>query len=271
MLGDNLFKASFFESLVGGNLLVLGLWYLNRPFLLENFPHVAADVSSTGATGLGGKLVILTLSSVVAAILINHVVDAVVPVIVGDSLYAGKRYSRVKNVLIYCFRFITFSSTEDPRTVAIRRYLLSKRRRWFLEMARSWAKASEADLADRSEMVKVHQHITTRLRTLSDSSRKALADAYSEVAFAGGIFVALLLLMPASIAAKILNATVSVSTQYDVSMLFVLLGLYGMTVASGFLFRRRLRTFFSQVITLGMHYYDIQKHSNNKITTQKSR
>lgn len=44
----------FLGIFMPGALLVVGIWYLHRPFLLKYFPHVASDIGTSGA-GAGIK------------------------------------------------------------------------------------------------------------------------------------------------------------------------------------------------------------------------
>ncbi len=258
MLSDNLFKGSSLESLVGGNLLTLGLWYLNRPFLLENFPNAASEAATSGMAGFGGKLVILTLSSIISAIFLSHLVQVVIPLMIEGDSYINKRHDNAKRLAAFMLKLFTFGSEPDPRIVIIRRYIASNRRAWFLEMASRWGRSSYCALQDDSEIIRVHQHITSRLRVVSEQTRSSLKEAYAEVEFSGSIFIAIMLLFPAGILSIYLNSTVSkVHTQHGLATGIIIFVIYVGGVASGFFFRRVLRNYFSKVIMLGLHYFDV--------------
>jgi hypothetical protein len=260
-------KGSVVETFVAGNLLVIGTWYIHRPFLLDTFPQIASDVDSTGIAGIGGKFLFLTLASTVMGIYITHIFDAIVPIMVGGPLYANKRQKYIKMIIIWFFKIFTFSFEKDPRIVSTRRYLTSIRKDWFLEVVRDWARSSEAEMKDESEIVKVHQHITTRLRVLSDASRRSIQDAYSDVVFAGSIFVSFILLIPVSLLALYTNKTVSsaIKTIPSVQIYYITLIIYIAALVSSFFFRRRLRTFYNQILTLALHYYDIEASKKMKL------
>lgn len=248
-------KWSILESIVGGAVVVISTWYLHRGFLLSNFPQIAADLQPAGS-GLTVRLLILSIASLVAATAISHLFDFVIPAVIGRKKYIDKRYAFLKSVAVFATRLVTFTPEADPRITALKRYLepTSNRREWVLSMVRDWAKVPNLDPNDEEELIRVHQHLVTRLRVISDSSRALIQQTYTEVVFAGSMFIAWLILLPI--------AFVSLFTQTEarsLSFQLMLIGLiYSCAVVWGFLFRRRFRIFFSQVVTIALHYYEIE-------------
>lgn len=234
-------------------MLVIGTWYMHRGFFLGNFPQIAADLEP-GGTGITLRLVILILASIVASTGIAHMFDATIPLVIGDNSYVLKRYSRTKRIVIYLARIFTFVPEPDPRIWALKRYIDSSRKDWLKLMVRDWAKTDRLEELDSIELVKIHQHIVTRLKALSDSSRTLVQQTYTDVAFPGSLFIAFVLLLPIQILSYFTEPL-----PRSITFQLVLTAItYFSAVFWGFLFRRRLRTFFNQVITIGLHYYDIE-------------
>jgi len=198
MIKDSLSVDTILEIFVSGGLFIIGVWYLNRTFLAEYFPGIAATVEADDKL-VGNKIVIFLVLALFFGILITHLVDIVIPFIIGSKEYSSKRYKRAKKVGFLFIRLFSWIEEPDPRVVAVQRYLdSSSRREWFLRMVQDWTMTNSEAIREKDEMVKAHQHIVVRLRVLSDGSRKALKEAYDQVSFSGSIFVALLLLIPVS-------------------------------------------------------------------------
>ena len=250
---------SILDSIVGGVILVVGTWYMHRGFFLSNFPQIAADLVP-GGSGVTLRFVVLILASIVAATAIAHLFDAVIPMLIGDEDYISKRFRYVKRVVVLMTRMFTFVSEPDPRIGAIRRYMNSPRKEWLRSMATDWAKVSDLERAGNPELVKIHQHIVTRLRVISETSRALIQQTYTDVAFSGSLFISFVLLLPIQILSYF-------TEPLPRSLLFQLM-LTALTYVSavvwGFLFRRRLRTFFNQIVTIGLHYYDVEATKQNR-------
>jgi hypothetical protein len=247
---------SILESIVGGAVVVIATWYLHRGLLLSNFPHVAAEIQPAGA-GLTVRLLILSIASLVVATAISHSFDFIIPALIGREKYIGKRYTFLKRIAVYLIRLVTFTREPDPRITPFRRYLAqsSTRREWLLAMAEDWAKSPNLDQANEDELIRVHQHFVTRLRVLSESSRALVQQAYTEVVFSGSMFVACLILIPIAAASFVTETEMrSFRTQLIVTGV-----IYLSAVVWGFFFRWRLRIFFSQVVTIALHCYDVEK------------
>ena len=247
---------SILDSAVGGAVLVVGTWYMHRGFFLGNFPQIAADLEP-GGSGITLRLVILILASIVASTGIAHMFDAAIPLIIGDDSYVLKRFSKTKRIIIYLARIFTFVPEPDPRIGALKRYMNSSRKDWLKLMVRDWAKTNRLEELDSTELVKIHQHVVTRLKAMSDSSRTLVQQTYTDVAFSGSLFIAFVLLLPI----QILSYFTEPLPRSITFQLMLTAIIYFSAVLWGFLFRRRLRTFFNQVITIGLHYYDIDSLS----------
>ncbi|NTU95816.1 MAG: hypothetical protein HGA52_07185 [Bacteroidales bacterium] len=268
MIKESISLESILEIFVSGGILVLGAWYLNRPVLFEYFPAIAQDVDMVGASGLGGKTVVFLILVLFAGIIITHMFDAVLPVVIGNQrVREGSSY--IKRFM--CILFLLFSAplSIDPRISSIDRYLNSSRRKWFLEMILSWTKTDESQIKNYNEKILVHQHVVNRLRVLSEDSKKVLIDAYQPFSFAGSIFIALMLLIPFTLLSFWAQSLVDTSKYkiYSSSQLLIfLLLIWTLTYLSGYSLKRRARTFYSQILTIAMHYYDESKtrESNGK-------
>jgi hypothetical protein len=263
MFKESIALENILEIFVAGGLFVIGTWYLHRPFLLEYFPAIAHDVfASDQAPQLGGKLMVFIMLAMLAGVFITHMFDAVVPLVIGDRTYITKRFSIPKKIVVLLFRIVLFTEEPDPRVVAVKRYLKSSRKQWFLAMVKDWCKSDEKNLAQEKEMIMVRQQVVARLRALSDNSREVLQDSYNQVSFAGSIFAAFLLLIPVSLVAFYSETLVTkFKTPSDLQLAFIICVIYLAAVISGFSLRRRLRNFYSGVITIGLHFHDELKKS----------
>src|SRR5215212_7998340 len=97
MIKDSLSVDTILEIFVSGGLFIIGVWYLNRTFLVEYFPGIAATVEADDKI-VGNKIVIFLVLALLFGILITHLVDIVIPFIIGSKEYSSKRYKRAKKV-----------------------------------------------------------------------------------------------------------------------------------------------------------------------------
>lgn len=256
MVRESIALDDVLEIFVAGGIFVIGSWYLNRSFLLEYFPVIAADFTS-GEPKIGGKLALFVIVTLFSGFSISHAFDAVLPLMLSVPEYRAKRYKRLKTFIFLLFRGVSWGVERDPRIESINRYLESSRRQWFLDMVDSWAKADENTLQSDIEKVKIHQHIVARLRAHSPESQVAVKEAYGLMSFSGSLFVALLLLLFVSILSILMNMAVTKYPTYSLSQHIVFITIiYTITVAACYSFRRRMRTFFSQILTIALHFYD---------------
>lgn len=257
MFKDSISIETILEILLAGGIVVLGTWYLNRPFLTEYFPFIAADAASLDmGNKLGGKVLIFLIISLFVGSTIIHAFDGVVPLLIGRK----KHSSFSKRFIYYGFRVFQPISASDPRVDAIERYLSSDRKSWFLKVAIDWAHTNEAKLQSQEEKIRVHQHLVTRLRTLSADARSVLDSYYANFSFAGTLFIATLSLVPISLLAFATQEAVSKIKVYSNPQLigFVVIA-YFLQLLCGYLLKRRMRSFYHQAVTLSLHYYDVSK------------
>ncbi len=257
MFKDSISIETILEILLAGGIVVLGAWYLNRPFLTEYFPFIAADAASLDmGNKLGGKVLIFLIISLFVGSTITHAFDGVVPLLLDRRQHS----SRTKRLVYFIFRLFQINRAPDPRVEAVKRYMSSERRQWFIKVATEWAHTDELKLQNKEEMIRVHQHLVTRLRTLSPDARSVLDSYYANFSFAGTLFIATLALVPISLLAFLTQEAVSKIKVYSNPQLigFVVVA-YFLQLLCGYLFKRRMRSFYHQAITLSLHFYDVSK------------
>ena len=250
------------EIFVAGGIVILGAWYLNRPVLFEYFPAIAQDVNAMGESKLGGKALVFVILVLFAGVIITHLFDAVLPLIIENHRIRGAKGIKIKKILSYLLLIVSAPTLKDPRAVAIDRYMNSPRRDWFLQMAMDWSKTDEHKLQEHTEKVIVHQHLVNRLRVHSEDSRKVLQDAYQQLTFAGSIFIAVLLLLPFT-GLAFWSQTLVDNTKYKVyssaQLWYFLATIWFFSALSCYSLKRRARNFYSQVVTIAIHFHDQSK------------
>jgi hypothetical protein len=257
MFKDSISLENILEIFLAGGVVVLGIWYLHRPFLTVYFPTIASDVASLDmGNKLGGKVIIFLIISLFIGSIITHAFDGLVPLII-----VRNKYNNIfKRILYSLFRLFIIIRVPDPRLLAIDRYLESERKSWFLEVAKDWAHTSESKLNDADEKIRVHQHLVTRLRTFSSESRSVLDGYYTNLSFSGSLFIAVLMLVPISILSFFTQMIIPKTIGYtNTQLLWFIVIIYAFQFLCGFLFKRRLRTFYNQAITLALHFHDCTK------------
>jgi hypothetical protein len=93
----------------------------------------------------------------------------------------------------------------------------------------------------------------------SEDSRKVLLESYQQMSFAGSIFIAILLLLPFTLIAFWAQSFVD-TTKYKIysytQLMFFATAIWLFSVISCYSLKRRARNFYSQVVTIAMHFYD---------------
>ena len=243
-----------------GSLVMLGVWYFHRPFLLKYFPHIASDVGHGGAGG-ATKAIIFLVAATCMGVLINQLNDLAIVGLVRDKADTKKTIRRKRKILRALFFIFSPSSESDPRVRAVERYLCSTRKDIFLEMVKKWTGVDESALGKPNEAILVHQHITMRVNTLSDNSRTVTQEAFNQVVFSCSLFVSIFLLFPVALLSFITARFVSETVQVhpDIVLLILTILVYCVGFLAAYNVKRRFAHFCQHVISIGLHYYLIDK------------
>ncbi len=205
----------FIDTFVPGFVVVIGIWYLYKPYFNKYFPVIAFDPAKDFFTISNElKLVLILIASVFAGVIVNHFADVPVAFIYKhyndkedcfDKLkWLAKLKYKMTSLLGYCLLFRFFIS-KDPRKKAMDRYAVSARKESFNKMINDWTNTTLSQMKKRNEEVIVHQHICARVRTLTPFSSKLYSDCYAEVIFASALQVSLTILFIATAFLLILN------------------------------------------------------------------
>jgi hypothetical protein len=253
----------FLEVLLPGIIVVVGTWYLHRPLITKYFPLISSSFTKAGISSSGVSLRLLTvlLGSIVVGLIINHLADIAIVGIIQDDANTEKSKRKSRGLLRILFSIFTFKPADDPRKLAINRYLNSKRKNRFLEMMENWAGVSEEDLYSQEELVPAHQHIVARMKVLSDGTRSLVQELFSHTMHSAALFLALVFLLLINFLSYLTAYSLSGDTivhSYS-SLLMSSFIIYCGTVISCYALKRRFRHFCSQVITLGLHAHHQEK------------
>jgi hypothetical protein len=192
-------------------------------------------------------------------VILNQMADVAIVGLFADSAatHKSKRIDRL--ITRALFRVFHFRRLSDPQVNVIRRYLESPRRKWFLEMATLWADTTPLRIDQPEEAIAVHQHILARLAALSEQSRAALKDAYSEVVMASSLFLSLVAVLVSALLS--LWSSHALGPQFVTQPVPVLLStigvIYCITIASAYVVKRRFANFCALTITQALHYFRV--------------
>lgn len=269
MIKPNISFDRFLSTFMPGGVLVVGIWYLHRPFLLKYFPYVASEVGEGGAN-VGIKTLIFIVAATCSGVIINHFADLAIVALVIDGAENEKSDRILRKLFRLIFRIFSIKVEPDPRIKAVNRYLDSDRKEVFLEMMKDWSWTNENKLQLPNEAISSHQHLMTRLNTLSDRSRSIVQETYMhDVLFPTSLFTVLSFLFPVSLL-SFLTTSLSASEEIKVHPYPILISLsviiYFLGVISAYSVKRRFRHFCSHLITIALHSYDIDtiKETNRK-------
>jgi hypothetical protein len=263
MIKPNIPFERFLNIFVPGFVFLFGIWYLNRPFLMTYFPHMASDltVGPQGSLSSETRVLVFIIASICVGMFINHISDIPIMALVDNAETSERDRKWQRRMIRMSFRIFTLVHDKDPRRFALERYLFSPRKAKFLKMIETWAGSSESLIKDPTEAVYVHQHLILRMLTLSDSSRVLVDEKYSQITFASSLFLAISLLFPFSIVA--LFTSYGVKNIVPIHPLPVFLSFVGITYLIGlalcFSLRRRYCHFCLQMISLALHFYELDQ------------
>jgi len=242
-----------------GTIVVAGIWYLHRPLLMKYFPALAADsvLSEIGAASIGARTIVLVIACTCIGVILNQMADIAVVGLVEDESDSEKARRKERALVRLAFRIFTFRRGPDPRVRVIARYMDSPRRTWFSEMVQDWAGTEAGKLNQRQEAIITHQHILAHMAALSDQSRNAVKEAYSEVTMVASLFLALAVLFATAVSSLVSSFFLQfpVATQPKSVLLVATAIIYGVTLASAYAVRRRFAHFCALTITQALHYF----------------
>lgn len=276
MFKDSISIETILEIFVSGGIVVIGAWYLNRAVLFEYFPNIARDVDvvQMANSSLDGKAVVFLIFVLFVGIIITHMFDAILPLVIDNKRIRSANASKWKRAISGVFAVFYAPLLADPRVSAIDRYLASERREWFLKMIREWAKAEEWELVTDEQKIIAHQHVVSRLRVIGEDARKVLFDSYQPLAFAGSIFIALLLLIPINASAFVTQLLVD-SKQFKVysnlQLFSFMTTIWLLSWCACYSLKRRAKTFYTQALTVAMHVYDVANMASPNHSPQARR
>ena len=250
----------FLSLLMPGTILVGGIWYFNRAFLMVYFPAIASDSGGQGQveTALGAKALVFLIAATVAGLIVNLMSDIVIVGIANDAAASTKSRRLLRRVFRLAFRLFVLRPDSDPRVRAIGRYLRSPREKMFLAMMRDWVQAEKSELETPTGAISAHQHLVARMRALSDRSATVLNDLYQRVEYAASLCLSLILLVPVAIIAFWSNrvASVAIPAHGPETLWRLLFIVYIGGVCASYITKRRFRHFCSQIVTTALHFYE---------------
>jgi hypothetical protein len=131
----------FLEIVLPGAVFSIGLWYIHRPFLAVYFPTVASmvDSSATETASFASKATVFFCLTLVLRMALRSLADIGVAALFADESHTEKSKRWTRRLAEYVVRILLFHGAPDPRVRAVDRYLLSERKREFLEVAKDWA------------------------------------------------------------------------------------------------------------------------------------
>lgn len=256
----------FLGIFMPGALLVVGIWYLHRPFLLKYFPHVASDIGTSGA-GAGIKTVIFIVASTCIGMLINQTCDIAIAGMVNDGAESDKSEKRIRQILRIMFRFFSIFIEPDPRIRIINRYVESPRSEDFLRMVKDWAGSENNKLKEPGEAVLVHQHIMAHMNAFSEHSRIVIRESYMQVIFSASLFTAFASLFFISILSFWTSSIVSddVLVHSETILYSITIIIYCFSLLAAYIVKRRFRHFCSYLITVALHFFKMSQVENDRI------
>ncbi|MGZ0708917.1 hypothetical protein ACWPKO_11330 [Coraliomargarita sp. W4R53] len=258
----------FLEVVLPGAILVLGIWYFNRPFLTIYFPFIAGDAKMLDPENVGYtiRVFVITLTIVLAGIAIQNVSDIFVALAVEDESGSEKSKRKLRKIARGLFRLALITTARDPRVNSIERYMKSNRKEVFLSMLSTWAFTS-SELLEKNKKEKVisHQHIVVRLKVLSPDSYSLLEKCYHPTRVWAGMVTSFCILFIVAITSFGTNYLVREEISVH-STTFLLMGSIGsiiLLVVSCYFLRRAVIYFSSNVLTLALHHFSKQEQALN--------
>lgn len=254
------------DTFVPGFIVVFGIWYLFRSYLQKYFPTIAFDA---GNDSFSSELKLIAFLTIVLffGILINHLSDISIALIYeSHDNTKDKSLRPFKKTAKSIFGFFVFSKYQDPRVHAIDRYLVSSRKELFTDLIKDWTGIDKEQLESEKEKIVTHQHLCIRLKLISELTEKNLDDAFSEVAFSASLFTAFFMTFFITVIAIIFNYTFPIELKIiEVHLLYILLLIeYLICILLNYSLRRRFRHFCSQIVTICLNQYLIERYSLKK-------
>ncbi|MCX5699416.1 MAG: hypothetical protein NTX01_06940 [Candidatus Omnitrophica bacterium] len=261
MINSNMPYERFMDIFMPGAIVVIGNWYLHRPFLMSNFPIVASGGIGNLAPDLasqGTKMLIFLILSICAGVIVNQFSDAGIVACFNDGSSTDKSKRKIRVFFRFCMTIFTIRRYTDPRISAILYNLRSQRSKWFLEMMEDFTMTNAGKLEnDPHEAISAHQHLILKMKTMSAFSNAAIEQLYSPVSFSSSLFIAVVSLFPSALLSFLTTESVRTivagHSQWTLSLLCVVIFLLGIIAA--YSLKRRFRHFCFQVITYAMHFY----------------
>lgn len=270
----------FIDTFVPGFVVVIGLWYLYKPYFNKYFPVIAYDPANIGPTFANDlfamsnelKLILVLIASVFIGVIVNHFADLPIACIykhyemkanMEGRKYIIKAKAHIISVLgcLLLFRFII---SDDPRRPAINRYIKSSRRDSFCSMVHEWTKTTISEMKNKKDEVIVHQHICYRIRTINPFTSKLYDDCYSEVIFASSLQVALIILFIATLLLLGLNiyhdtcdpeSELTLNFIANKNLIIILILEYALILVVTYSLVRSFRHFSSKVLAIAYQIY----------------